>query len=189
VRKRWFKKDVGTAVMPVVAWPVTDENGARYIYAGADNGYVYRQENGNSWDGTPIRQKIATGDFWPSSSIWDETLIRRVKLMGSAIDEEHTVAVTHITNTESAALDWNIENWSGFANQNWSGFAANIGDSPVLRLRLYSSSGASLVQDSAESNFRGWGHRFEFDATTDDTEKGFRPVGWGYDYQITRKDK
>jgi hypothetical protein len=189
VKKRWFKKDVGTATMVDVAWPVTDENGARYIYAGADNGFVYRMENGNSWDGVPIRQSIVTGDFWPSSSTWDVTRIRRFKLGGSAISEDHFVAVTHITDTKSAALDVEFTDWPGGAWVDWTGGAWVRGESPVLNLRLYSEDGASLVWDTSECNFLGSAHRMEFDVSTSETPKGFRPTWWAYEYQIVRKDK
>lgn len=44
-------------------WNVYDENGVQYTYGGASNGYVYRLENGDNFDGTNITSYLQTKDI------------------------------------------------------------------------------------------------------------------------------
>lgn len=44
-------------------WNVYDEKGVQYTYGGASNGYVYRLENGDNFDGTNITSYLQTKDM------------------------------------------------------------------------------------------------------------------------------
>ena len=98
VRKKWFEKSItsNTTKTPISGFPVVDQYGARYIYAGLRDGYLMRLENGPSWDELPITQTVETGDFFFSDNLFDITTIRYIKLLAARIDEAHTLSVHHV---------------------------------------------------------------------------------------------
>ncbi|MCP4568662.1 MAG: hypothetical protein GY841_13880, partial [FCB group bacterium] len=187
IRKKWYRKDPGSAEMPQTAFPVVDDDGAQYIYAGIDTGYVMRLENGNNWDGTNITQEVITGDFWPTKSIWDKTLIRYFKIMAQRIDESHTLEVKYYADSdEDNGVDvvWQ-DGDVAFADGDveWAGAS-------VATLDLSLATGTErLVRTTSILNSLGWSHAFGFEVNTSDTTKGFRPVAWGIKYQYVRDDE
>ena len=188
IRKRWFQKATGQAEMPQAAWQVQDGNGAKYIYGGIDTGYMMRLENGNSWDGTGIKQVVRTGDMWPTGSVWDLTRIRRVKMLAKRIPEDHTLRILYYEDTNMAeGSDWTWSDWSGWA---WTDTTSFVWTSAELStLSLYLDTGVNrLARVTEPVNLLGWSHGFGFEVTTSDSATGFAPIGWGVEYQIDRKD-
>jgi hypothetical protein len=62
----WTKisRTASTVANPLQSgWKVYDTNGVTYTYGGAKNGYVYRLENGNNWDGDSITSYLWTKDI------------------------------------------------------------------------------------------------------------------------------
>ena len=60
-------------------------------------------ENGTSWSGTGITGRIKTGDFFPSSNIWDETTIRKFKLLThkfTDVADSDSLEIYYYKNTE-----------------------------------------------------------------------------------------
>ena len=46
-----------------------------------------------------------------------------------------------------------------------------------------------IARDTIADNLKGWSHRFEFVLSTDETTKGFQPLGWGIVfYKEDRRD-
>ena len=66
VNKEWTKiyRENGSGANPLQSiWPVWDTNGVGYTYGGGKDGFVYRLENGNTWNGTPIASYLHTKDL------------------------------------------------------------------------------------------------------------------------------
>jgi hypothetical protein len=64
--KEWTKiyREDGSGANPLQSiWNVWDTNGVGYAFGGGSKGYVYRLENGNTWNGTPIASYLHTKDL------------------------------------------------------------------------------------------------------------------------------
>jgi hypothetical protein len=64
--QEWTKvyRVAGASANPLQSgWITTDTNGGTYSFGGAKNGYVYRLENGNAFDGTDITSYLWTKDI------------------------------------------------------------------------------------------------------------------------------
>lgn len=181
LKKKWYEKSTGSAKTPRSGFAVTDTDGVQYIYAGLDNGYVMRLENGTSWDGIGIEQEVQVGDFWPSGSIWDRTRITGVKVIAERVPGDHTLNVTWY---EDSLPDPGI----GYAYLDGD-FDYLEGDFGKLKatlttLNLSTSTNAErLSRDTTRNNLSAWTHSFGFNITTDDATKAFQPIGWAIKYQ------
>jgi hypothetical protein len=184
LQKKWFRKDTGAAEFPQVGFPVTsNSSGGNYIYGGIDTGFMMRFENGDNWAdtaaGEPIEQVVTTGDFWPTNDPWDLTRIRKVKVWAKSIAEDHELIVQHFSDTEdSIGFEGVWKNWSGGEWVDWNG-GEWVGASTSLMSLYPSDSINRIVRDTVRADFDGWAHRFEFSVSTDETTKGFQPLGWG----------
>lgn len=181
LKKRWFEKNTGSAKTPRSGIPVIDTDGVQYIYAGLDNGYVMRLENGTSWDGAAIDQEIHVGDFWPSGSIWDRTRITGVKIIAKRISGDHTLNVTWYEDTRSdpgigySYLEGDFDYLTGDFDQL---------KTAMTTLNLSTSTDAErLSRDTTRNNLTSWAHSFGFSVSTDDSTKAFQPIGWAIQYQ------
>lgn len=188
VRQKWYQKSPGKAEMIQAGWQVQDTNGTKYIYAGIDTGHMMRLENGTSWDGIGIVQRVKTGDFWPSTSIWDVTRIRRIKVLAKRIPETHSLRVTYYKDTNTA--DGSDFIWAQTDDFKWTDTAdwAWI-NAEILSTQLQLSGGLNrIVRKNEPANFLAWSHAFGFEVTTSDSTDGFSPIAWGIEYQVQRKD-
>ena len=188
VRGRWFQKDTGQGERVQVGFPVQDTSGTKYIYGGIDTGKTVRLEYGTSWGGSGITQRVKTGDWWPTESIWDMTRLRRVKVIAKRITEDHTLAVRYYRDTnEAEGSEFTWTDWSGFEWIDTEDFEWK--SEQLLTLSLAIDSGVNrLTRVTDPLNLLGWSHGFGFEVTTSDTVKAFQPIGWGVEYQIVRKD-
>ena len=162
LRRRWYQRDTGTTELPQCAFQVTDTNGAKHVFAGMDDGYMRRMEYSNSWDGTAIAQEVETGDFYLDNDAWHQTILRRLKLVSKVISEDATVQVTHYKDTATSGTS--VMSISLSAGSNTAG-------------RL-----------SKPLDKTAWMHRLKFATETSETNRGFSPLGWGYQYGIVRED-
>jgi hypothetical protein len=181
-KKKWFRKDTGTASFPQIGFPVQDTYGTKYVYGGIDSGYMMRLENGQSWDGTPIEQIVETGDFWPTGNIWDLTRIRKIKFMGKRIPEEHQLTIQHASDTDDSLGLSGI--WMDDAGlwEDWEG--GEWVSAALASINLYLTDSINrIARDTIRDNLFGWSHRFEFSIATNETTKGIQPLGWGIVYQ------
>jgi hypothetical protein len=195
-RKKWYSKSTGIAATPQAAWPCVADTGENFVFAGTDDGYVMKLEVGQSWSGVGIRQVIKTGDFWPSKNIWDETLLRKFRLICRKFPDtanEHNLEIFYFNNTDTISGIGTSWAESSVA----AGIAVDFEDtddvewvdpattSLALNVDVGLQRTIRLVQDF---NYRGWAHAFQFEVTTDDITKGLQPIIWGLRYRIERKD-
>lgn len=187
VRKKWFRKTPGSSQMPQCLIPVMATTGERHLYGMVDTGYLMFLGNGTSWDGHGIRQRWATGDFWPTENIWDQTRITTVKHVAHRTNEAVSVGVTHYANTLARAGSvYDFEDDYYTFEDNYYEFI----DSAEEDLEFGLDSGSNrLVMDTQVINKSGNAHRIEFDVTTSETAKGYRPIAWGFEYVIERRNR
>lgn len=140
--------------MPQSLLSVTDTYGTSYLYGGLNTGYMMHVENGDTWNGTEIRQVVETGDFFPTEDIWYETLIRQVKLVAARISQGGaSVSIDHYADTATSS-------------------------SSLTAVDLTSGS-ARLVKDTQNTNILGWAHRLKFTSSRSGTTDPFEPIAWG----------
>ena len=209
IHKKWFKKDVGTAYIPQSGWSAIATTGEQGVIAGIGTGQIVELETGTSWgctyddldSGAGIQQKVRTGDFFPSNNIWDNCLLRKFKLICEKIASAVTITlgINYYENAANSAsnvvfqdadpnIGVNVDftdmdvDADGVSETIWASSAeavltlnADVGTDRLVR----------LIQDL---NQLGWSHSFEFEVTTTDVEKGFKPIAWGVRYRVERKD-
>ncbi|MBI9087446.1 MAG: LamG domain-containing protein [Desulfobacterales bacterium] len=165
VRREWFEKVPDR--YPLCIFPVTDADGAPYMYGGFADGFLRRLEHGSTWDGEPISQVIETGDFHPDKSMWSQTRIRHVKVVAIRTDEAVTLTIRHAKDTQA---DYK-----------------NLGKTMDL------SQGTGRVvrhgQKTGMEGEIGWSHRFRFEGQTSNSNKGIRLLKWGMKYTTERDDE
>lgn len=189
VRKKWFEKATGTAEKPQCGFRVMDAYGVQYIYGGIDTGYMMQFEDGTSWDGTGITQKVVTGDFWPTGSMWDQTRIRQIKVAAKRISEEHDLKLIYYADTNMAeGTDFVWSDTADFAWIDTDDFAWASIELATLELDLATGL-YRLVRTTETTDLLGWSHGFGFQLTTDDSAKGFQPIAWAIEFQFVRKDR
>jgi len=205
-RKKWYKKEVGIAEYPQAAWPVITTNGERFVYAGIDTGYMMHLEKGQSWDGAAIEQSVWTGDFAPTGNMWDETTLRKLRLLTRKIPDTsatNTLSVYYYKNTNQnpgAGVAWasDTQATSGVGVY-FADVIADIGegsnagvlwaDAVLSSLNLNTDVGSQrLIRVVDDLNKTGWAHSLQFRISTNDVDKGFRPIAWGVQYRVERKD-
>jgi hypothetical protein len=196
LRRKWYEKK--PSVYPQAAWEVITENGEHSVYGGIDTGYMMYLENGTSWDGSGITQRVRTGDFFPNNdNMWDETLIRKVKLLTEKLESTTTTDTLDIytwPDTTSADYsdvafappgiddtDGDVE-WMDTEDTEWMPKA--IATTPITQ----DIGSRRLLNIVLDSNIKGWAHAFEFVITTSTQVNGFSPVQWGIQYRPEKKN-
>lgn len=199
-KRKWYTKNTGLSETPTTAFEISDvTSGERMVYSGIDTGYMIHLESGTYWDdgnSYGITQTVRTGDFFPSENIWDETIIRKLKIFIERLEgssKANTLEINTYVNTEikagndvtfqdSNAASGIAVDWEDTVDVEWS---SAIGSSLSLNIDI----GLQRIIKSIRSfNQTGWAHSFEFSVTTDDVTKGFQPVLWGFQYRLVRKD-
>jgi hypothetical protein len=107
---------------------------------------------------------------------------------------ENTLDIYYYNNTEEligSGITW-VDSVSGLTGVNvdfvdttdvvWS-------ETSAVSINVNQDIGAkriiNIVQDE---NRLGWAHAYEFVITTIDVARGFRPIAWGIQYRVERKD-
>lgn len=195
-RRKWYEKDTGTASDVICGIPAIATTGRQYVYAGSNSGYLYQLESGTSWDGTAITYIITTGDFFPTGNQWDVTLIRRLKLVTSALTESGaTVRIYYYkdTNTDSGTtLEWDDDDvvWKDVTATMTDSGGAGVAWYEITRYSLDMSiplGSSRLIKTTKALNKTGWSHAFKFEFSSDSTSK-YTPVMWGYEWRLVRRD-
>ena len=187
-RKKWYQKAPILTDTPHAGWRVTDTDGTQYVYAGVDTGYMMRLENGTTWNGYAITQKLITGDFWPTNNVWDKTLIRYIKIVTRRIETTHVVEVDHLADgaaeegVDARWLDTDHGAWADTDHGVWVAFSA-----PEIQLDLTTGTNR-LVRVTSRANLLGWSHAFKFEIDTTTTERAFEPIMFSIMYQYIRDD-
>jgi hypothetical protein len=190
-RRKWYRKDTGTADFPRCGWKVADTDGASYVYAGMNTGTVMRLENGTNWNGVGITQRVRSGDIIPSNNIWDITRIRKMKIIAKRVQESNTLSVKYYGDTVETSgvgvsFQDSTDNNSAFTDS--ADISTTWASVPSTTFDLSVATGLErLVTRTQDLNRLGWAHAFEWEITTDDTTKGFQPIAWGIQYIVERK--
>jgi len=198
IRQRWFEKNtnLGTAITCGIHSIAT--TGDQFIYGGASDGRIYELETGPSWNGSPIKCTVFTGDFFPTGSQWDETLIRRLKLVTKRLTEDGaTIGIFYYKDTAGdsglafsfADVTADISNTSvaGIAFTDVTAAISNTGNAglsfasaPVSALDMsLVNEYERVVRVTKDMNEIGWAHAFKFEFTSSESNKGFQPLMWG----------
>lgn len=209
IRKKWFQKDTGTEEYPQAAWSVMASDGEKGVYGGTDDGYMVEIEEGQSWNctyasptgGSPIEQRVRSGDFFPSNNIWDEVLIRKFKLICEKISSDVTVnlSTNYYQNAANDASNVVFQDSGGGTGSNVDFTDMDV-DSDGTAEVIWASAAEAVLSLNADVgtdrlvrliqdlNQRGWAHSFEFVVSTSDVKKGWKPIAWGIRYRVDRKD-
>ena len=197
VRRKWYLKDTSFASTPQCAFQVVGTSGERAVYGGIDTGYMIQFENSSTWDeDTAIIQLVKTGDFFPSKNLWDETTIRKFKLL------VHKFSNTSDTNVLNVFYYNNTDGLSGagvsFAGSDTSGHNITFTDrdneltwnsAPTISLDVNQDIGSRrILKLNEDHNYLGWAHAFKFQISTTNAVGGFKPIAWGVQYRIEKKD-
>jgi len=162
LRDKWFKKVPPS--YPQCAFRTEDTDGAQYGYLGFFDGYVRRNENGTTYDGTAITQSVTLRDILSSKSMWDVTTIDYLKLICKAKNagDNESITVKHRSD----------------GNDTWT----TLTDVPMY------STGYRYNSHIQRPNKMGLSHQFKFECTTDDKTDGFEPIALGILYHTERVD-
>jgi hypothetical protein len=202
-RQRWYRRVLdNSALCPQFIFSVRDLNGVGYLYGLLDNGYMMRLNNGATWDGANIIHRVKTAAIMPTGSIWDECLVRKIKMLHEIPDftlssDSITVYMqcyvdsvntnpshifTPMVITQQAAIQETLVEY------NLGGtFEFNNGYSWTVQ-----SQGEGGVAESTQScNMRGLSFTFEFWRESDSFsflgDFGKRMLGWGFQFQKERE--
>jgi len=191
-RKKWYTKSTGNAETPQSAFNCLDTTGESYTLAGADNGRVYKLEQGTDWDGVGITQTLKTGDFWPSKNIWDETTLRKFKLICHKLAEtDNYVSINYYNNGSGSSgagvIHQDADSDAGI-NVSFTDTAGVVWASPTSATVRLDIGLNRLIQYIQDLNYTNWSHSFEFSITTDSTVKGWQPLLWGIQFRVERKN-
>jgi hypothetical protein len=200
VRRKWTERVPAT--YPQVAFPAQDTNGAVYTYGATDDGIVMRLEHGDDWDGSDISYTIKTADILPTGNIWDQTRIRRVKVLSQTPDLEEgetvTIQINHYADgetTESTSLDNVVIDPSSYTRASYlvdenSNF---ITDQDANRIIVYQARTLRHIRDTQETDLLAHSHAFEFILTGNSYEFvsnfGKSVLGFGFVAHIEREDR
>lgn len=189
MRKKWFKKDTGTADDVRCGWNVEYSNNKQSMYGAIDGGFMLELERGTTWSGIGINQKLRTGDFWPSENIWDVACVRKFKLYTKRMAESGvSLAFSYYTDTTAdsgAKVTWTDQ----AAGVTWLDQTAGVTwAAAVTATASLSLTGTQrVIEYIKDLNRVGWSHALQLEVETSSTEKGFEPIAWGLRYYITRK--
>ena len=147
-----------------------------------------RLENEPDWEGVQITQTVETGDFFPTNNIWDQTLIRRVKVTARRITENHQLAISHFSDTYDFVgvyVGWregDDVDWMDTGDVGWA-------EVSLTALELSLDTGASrLARKTQPTNLLGWSHRLHFEVASDETKKALQLINYGIEFRIVRRD-
>ena len=161
-----IKREDGNTPVPLqVGFQVKDKDGKIYTYGASDNGYLYRLENGRTWDGTPIRQVVWTKDLLldeESKPLFNFTQIRRFRLLFKPKPDATSSESINITHYGDNGISVSGTTQTTISSINMADVDGRYGQScklgPYLR------------------------HSFKFEAETSNVDDGMELIGMGLYY-------
>jgi hypothetical protein len=147
-RNRWFEIDRTVDLQCGLA--VHDTDGNAYAYGFLDTGYMYRLENGTTFDGSDITCTAHHGDM-PLGGLDGETVVEEVTLIAVAkAVTSNDVTCTHYADTSSTGVAHTL--------------------SPT-------KSGYRIADDYFDDHLNGRPfHSFKYEMVTNDETVGFEPI-------------
>jgi len=162
VRMKAFLKVPPDTGYPQAGFRVRDAVGNnQHVYGCLDTGYMMRLEHGRAWDGEEITCVMSTADILPSGDIWDYTAISRVKLAATALQEDEEVVIT----TTKDGME----------------HSTTLMQVPVASLNRHTRQVEHVIS-------KGWSHQFTFTLAQSIAAPRFRPLAWGFQYEVVRED-
>lgn len=100
VRKKWYEVSRGSGKILQMGVEVADTDGNRYNYGGANDGFLYRLDNGTTFDGNNIVANFRFGDMalggQEGGSINVLTRLRKIKLITTTkTSTSNSIAITY----------------------------------------------------------------------------------------------
>jgi len=193
-KQKWFKKNTNYGEIIQCGIQSIATTGDQFIYGGSDDGRLYELETGNSWNGANIVGVVTVGDFFPTKNQWDETLIRRFKLVTKKIDGTAAVSIFYRKDTDTdsglsiAWSDVTADKAVTAAGLAFTDVIPSLSDDGVAGVSFSSAPASSLdmttavgsnrlVKVTKDMNEIAWSHsfQFKFESATDK----FEPIMWG----------
>jgi hypothetical protein len=167
-RKRWYEAPLAASKRLLGGLPVYDTNGVAYSYGFTSSGYLYRTENGTTFDSAAIAHTLQTGDMAPTGAIMDRTEVVSFRLVGKAKTvTAETVSLSHYGDSSTTASTPSPDGMS----------MANSGK------RLFSVS-RSFGRNPKTHVY----HSFKTTVSTSDETVGFEPIFFTIGYINRGKD-
>jgi len=196
VRRKWYLKDTGLAEVPQAAFQVATVAGERMVYGGIDLGRIVHLDDSTTWDvSTGITQSVKTGDFFPSKNIWDETCIRKFKLLTHKFEDvtdENILNIFYFGDTDDlsgAGVSFSGTEYTGHNVEFTDTLEVEWQSTPTVSINVNQDIGTRRVlKINTDHNYIGWAHAFKFEITTSTVTGGFRPISWGIQYYVNKKD-
>ena len=105
LKKKWYLVDRGTNKRLGSAWDINDKNGYSYNYGGASDGYIYRLENGTTFDGNPIVSTLFLSDMPIADTLNYMTEVRHLKIVGvSKANTTNNINVTYYLDGDNTGV-------------------------------------------------------------------------------------
>jgi len=194
-RQKWFEKNTNLGENITCGIQSIATTGDQYIYGGASDGRIYELETGTSWNSSEITGVVTVGDFFPTGSEWDESIIRRLKLVTKKLDSSASVSIFYRKDTDTdsgLSITWSditaaksdtsvagvafVDVVPSLSDTSVSG--VSFSSAPVSSLDMSELTGSNrLVKITRDMNEIAWSHSFKFEFTSSDAT--FKPVLWG----------
>jgi len=159
-----YREDSDGSNQLQLGFPVTDTDGSTYTYGGDANGYVYRLENGKTWDSNPITEYLWTKPLLldPQVPMWRHSVIKKIRML---FEDKATGAGEDIdiiyycdgSRVNTGSLDQFVPTDIDLADGPYETRDCTLG--PCLTHSFYFTSDISTVYDGMELN--GLGIYFE----------------------------
>jgi len=192
IERGWFQYDYIGASTPKCGFPVTDNDGATYIYGCLDSGHLVRMNYGSSWDGQPIIYTLEMGDLWPSGNIWDVTQIREFKLITSRGDIDLTADIYDCFDGSKYTIidyEWIGNDYEWIDNDyEWlttGGISSSVKSTSML---IPADTSKGLFIGTKPVNFTGRTHRIKLAIDNLAQDSNLRLIGYGLAWDITLED-
>jgi hypothetical protein len=102
--RKWYKVSRGADKELNCCFPVQDSNGQYYNFGCSNAGFMYRLENGTTFDGVAIAQTIQLGDAaLQEGRVSRRSEVRSTRLIGKAKSTASTVAVSFYLDSSTTA--------------------------------------------------------------------------------------
>lgn len=192
----WFQFDYQGALIPKCGFPVTDTNGATYIYGFIDSGYLIRMNYGSSWDGVSIKYIVEIGDQWMpldngSINVWYASQIREFKLICSRPDVNLTCNIYDCYDGGRYSIidyEWLANDDEWIANDDEWLNSANYTNYESTSMSIAADTASTLFIGTQPVNFEGRTHRFRFEIDNSGQDSSLRLIGYGTAHDIARED-
>jgi hypothetical protein len=191
---KWRENYIGNGITGCLDFPqsfirVADSYGNKYIYALTNTGYMIRLDNGRYWSGPTatygITYKVKTGDALFTGSPWDETEVRRLKLLFNS-NAQGYLEVNHYLNgatarTTTVGSGASLIGLPTAADPRTMAYSTNSYRNLIMQCVAQTGPPAKYY------GIRGLSHAFEFIVTLCTSVKP-KLLGWAAQWHETRED-